>query len=385
MRKGLFFILTGLIFMIILCNVPLLAEEKSPASSSTGQISLPWDKFQKLLNLDEQRISLDLDEFSAIVRQAGTRNFPPFAIKEGRVVLKRVDFKKLLTSMKPPIADPALGDFPLTRADYEAIVGKDSTEVSATFTIEVLPRHGRKDLFLVPLLRKEVALKTVTLDGKDPLVTEKNGYHAVAVAEGGSHKGTALFTIATDLTRGPQAINFPVPRTPITRLTLEIPLPSIQPEIPSAASIKRIEKGNSTIIEAVLPPTENVRMAWSRVIPEAEKGPPKIYADLWQLLSIEEDALRVHATASINVLQNTITRIGLRIPDRYQILDVTGQVVGLHFGLGQIATGFTAISQIAVGKYVLAQLGYGDHVWSTSRRDPEAVDFFRALFARYFP
>jgi hypothetical protein len=327
MRKGLFIIATSLILLFFLYS-SLWAEEKFPTSSSTGQISLPWDKFQKLLNLDEERISLNLDEFAAIVRQTEARNLPPFAVKEGRVVLKREDFKKLLTSMKPPVTDPTLGDFALTRADYKAIVGKDSTEVSATFTIDVLPRLGRKDPLLVPLLRKEVALKAVTLDGKDALVTEKNGYHAVAVVEGGSHKATALFTIATDLTRGPQAIHFPVPRTPITWLTLEIPLPSIQPEISSAASIKRMEKGNSTLIEAVLSPTENIRVAWSRMIPEAEKGPPKIYVDLWQLLSIEEDALRVLAIASINVLQNTITGVTLKVPDHYQILDVTGQAVG---------------------------------------------------------
>jgi hypothetical protein len=181
---------------------------------------------------------------------------------------------------------------------------------------------------VVPLLRKEIALKAVTVDGKDALLTEKNGYHAVAVAQEGPHKATALFTIATDLKRGPQSISFPVPRTPIILLSLEIPLPSIQPEIPSATSIKRTEKGNSTLIDAVLSPTENIRVAWSRIIPEAEKGDPKIYADLWQLLSIEDDALRVNATASINVLQNTITGLTLRIPDKYQILDVAGQVVG---------------------------------------------------------
>lgn len=327
MRKGLFLILTSFILLIFVYDA-LSAEEKSLGPPSTGQISLPWDKFQKLLNLDEERISLDIDEFAAIARQTGVKDLPPFAVKEGKVVLKREDFKKLLKSMEPPKADPALGDFLLTSATYHAKVEKEATEVSATFNIEVLPRSGRKDFVLVPLLRKEVALKTLTLDGKDALLTEKNGYHSVAVAQEGSHKATALFTIATDLKRGPQSISFPVPRTPIIRLNLEIPLPSIQPEISSATSIKRIEKEGRTIIEAVLSPTENVHVAWSRIIPEAEKGPPKIYADLWQLLSIEDDALRVHATASINVLQNTITGITLRVPDKYQILDVMGQVVG---------------------------------------------------------
>jgi hypothetical protein len=326
MRKALFLILTGLICFVFLHNA-LLAKEQSLGPSTTGQISLPWDKFQKLLNLDEERISLDIDEFVAIARQTGARDLPPFAIKEGRIMLKRDDFKKLLNSMQPPKADPTLGDFLLTSAYYEAKIQKESTEVRATFNIEVLPRNGRQDFLLVPLLRRELAIKALTLDGKDALIAEKNGYHAVAVAREGSHKAVAVFTIATDLKRGPQSISFPVPRTPIIKLTMEIPLPSIQPEIPSATSIKRIEKRNSTIIEAVLSPTEHVRVAWSRIIPEAEKGPAKIYADLWQLLSIEDDALRVRAAASINVLQNTITGIALRMPDNYQILEVTGQVV----------------------------------------------------------
>ncbi len=327
MRRGLFFVLTIFIALVFFYDA-LLAEEKSPGPPSTGQISLPWDKFQKLLNLDEERISLDIDEFAAIARQTGTRDLPPFAVKEGKVVLKREDFKRLLKSMAPPKADPALGDFLLTGATYHAKVEEEATEVTATFNMEILPRHGREEFLLVPLLRKEVALKKVTLDGKDALLTEKNGYHSVAVAQEGSYKATALFTLATDLKRGPQSISFPVPRTPIIRLNLEIPLPSIQPEIPSATSIKRIEKGGSTLIEAVLSPTDRVHVTWSRIIPEAEKGPPKIYADLWQLLSIEDDALRVHTTASINVLQNTITGMTLRIPDKYQILDVIGQVVG---------------------------------------------------------
>ena len=327
MRRSLFITVTSFILLVFFQGA-FCAEEKSPSPLSTGQISLPWDKFSKLLNLDEDKVSLDLEDFAAIVRQTGTRDLPPFVVNEGKVVLKKDDFKKLLKSMEPPKLDAALGDFMLTSASYKAKIEMETTEVSATFNIEVLPRRGRKDFLMVPLLRKEVALKSLTVNGKDALVTEKNGYHAVAVAHEGSHKATALFTIATNVKKGPQSLSFPVPRTPIILLTLEIPLPSIQPEIPSATSIKRIEKGNSTLVEAVLSSTENIQVAWSRVIPEAEKGPPKIYADLWQLLSIEDDALRINATASFNVLQNTITGISFRVPERYQVLDVLGHVVG---------------------------------------------------------
>ncbi len=54
--------------------------------------------------------------------------------------------------------------------------------------------------------------------------------------------------------------------------------------------------------------------------------------------------------------------------------------LGIYFGLGQFATGLTAIGQFALGRYVLSQMGLGEYVWSTKRRDPEAVEHFTNLW-----
>lgn len=62
---------------------------------------------------------------------------------------------------------------------------------------------------------------------------------------------------------------------------------------------------------------------------------------------------------------------------------VIGQLaIAVLFGLGQVTTGYVAIGQIALGHYALAQFGVGDHVWSTGRADPEAVEFFRCFLFR---
>jgi hypothetical protein len=53
--------------------------------------------------------------------------------------------------------------------------------------------------------------------------------------------------------------------------------------------------------------------------------------------------------------------------------------IGVFFGAGQMATGYVGIGQIALGKYVLAQAGFGEYVWSMSRSDPEAIEFFKAM------
>lgn len=49
------------------------------------------------------------------------------------------------------------------------------------------------------------------------------------------------------------------------------------------------------------------------------------------------------------------------------------------FGVGQFAVGYFAIGQFALGYYALAQMGFAKYLWSASRKDPEAVEFFRQL------
>lgn len=56
---------------------------------------------------------------------------------------------------------------------------------------------------------------------------------------------------------------------------------------------------------------------------------------------------------------------------------VVAQVaVGVVFGLGQVAVGYCAIGQVVVGVYALGQAGIAEYLWSTQRKDPEAVEFF---------
>ena len=45
-------------------------------------------------------------------------------------------------------------------------------------------------------------------------------------------------------------------------------------------------------------------------------------------------------------------------------------------GVGQIATGYVAIGQVVLAYYGLGQIGLGEFLWTMSRRDGEAVQFF---------
>jgi hypothetical protein len=322
------YLIVPLLFCSLFGASLALPSETEEADGKNAEVRLPWDEFEKMLRLGTDDIELELEEFIALLRQTNAKAFPPFIVKGARIALKRADFKRLLDSMKPPVADEALGDYLMTRASYRATVEQDTTLVEAEFNIEVLKTGDDPKYAVIPLLPREVALRDVRLDGMPALVTSLKGHHAVAISESGSHTVRISFNVGTDLKHGPQSISFPVPETPITLLSMEIPIPSIKPEISSARAIKTIEEEEETRVKAILSPTRRIEVTWSRVISEEEKGPAKIYVDLHQLLSIEDDALRVQATAHFQILQNTVSDLSLRVPTGYQILNVTGASVG---------------------------------------------------------
>ncbi|HLD48369.1 MAG TPA: zinc ribbon domain-containing protein [Desulfobaccales bacterium] len=56
---------------------------------------------------------------------------------------------------------------------------------------------------------------------------------------------------------------------------------------------------------------------------------------------------------------------------------VLAQFAGaLVAGVGQIATGYAAIGQVVLAYYGLGQIGAGEFLWTMTRRDAEAVQFF---------
>jgi len=61
-------------------------------------------------------------------------------------------------------------------------------------------------------------------------------------------------------------------------------------------------------------------------------------------------------------------------------LTAVAQFAGaLIFGFGQIATGYAAIGQIVFSHYGIAQTGFAKYLWSSTRKDPEALEFFSRI------
>ncbi|MEZ5582338.1 MAG: hypothetical protein R3F37_05825 [Candidatus Competibacteraceae bacterium] len=91
-----------------------------------------------------------------------------------------------------------------------------------------------------------------------------------------------------------------------------------------------------------------------------------------------------HAAFGVIAIGQLVLAVGFGLGQASSGVFAIGQLaLGGLFGLGQLATGVVAVAQIGVGQYVLAQVGFGEYVWQASGADPEAVAFFKALYAKF--
>ena len=310
-----------LFLLVFVISLSMFSQEKS----DEGSVRIPWEEFRKLLELDKDEVILSWEEFQKILNQTGKKYVPPFQLKNEKVVLTRDQFKKLLDQMRPPVVTlirpPA--DYLITKASYKGSITKTNALFRADFGVEIFPKE-RSQYVKIPLFPQNIALKDVFFDGKQGLVILEGSRHTLTTKKVGAHQIAVDFSLKTAGDQGPQGLTFPIPRTPITNLEIDIPYTKIEVEISSAQQIEISERGRMTHVSALLSPTNSINIRWRRKLPEAVKGPAKVYADTISHISIEDDALRVNADITLSVLQNTIPSISLKVPEGYSILDVRG-------------------------------------------------------------
>ncbi|UCE17605.1 MAG: hypothetical protein JSV84_12055 [Gemmatimonadota bacterium] len=325
MRTGMLPALVGII--ILICGGFLTGISADELMSQGSQLTVPWDEFKKLVNLDEDEIVLSLETYQKLVAQTGVKTTPPHTVRQGNVVLTRAEFKKLIDGMRLP-ADPQTQppfDYLITKAIYSGKMAEDNTAFVGIFTVHVLKQGA---YLRIPLLPQSIALEDIRMDGKEALVISENGYHHVILSRAGEYEVTASFSLKTSLDKGPHKIDLAIQQTPITLLKLELPLKDIDVEIPQAQQVASSTRGNTTTVSAVITPGRTVSIRWRKKVAITEKIPPKLYSEVYHLISIDDDALKINSDINYTILHSEVDAVQLAIPDNTNVLTVTGEGVG---------------------------------------------------------
>lgn len=292
-----------------------------------AKVTVPWDEFRKIIRMDENEIVLPIETYSRLVAQTGQKPPSGPAVRNGLVVLSRAEFTSLVESMKPPAdtsgAPPV--DYLITRSVYAGRLGRNGTRFTATFRIHVLRRNA---WLKIPLLYQSAALEDVKTDGASGLVVTEGGTHQVLIGRPGEHTVEAVFTVPAAADQGPQRLDLAILPAPVRLLRLELPMRNIDVDVPRAQTFSVEPAGAGTVVAAVIPPGASIQVAWRKKVQAAEKLPPKVYADVNHLLSIEDGGLRVVSDVGLNVLHSGVEQAVLSVPADLNVLSVTGDAVG---------------------------------------------------------
>jgi hypothetical protein len=306
--------------MVLLAMFPFaVIAEADDGSGDTGNLTVPWDEFKHLLNLDDDQVVLSLATFHKLLAQSTQTAVPQYATQDGNVVLSRAAFDQLVNQMKPPTGTGVKPpfDYLMTKAVYSGTMQRQNTAVTGTFQVHVLSR----DVFLkVPVLPNSIALENVTVDGKPALIVSENGHHHVVLSSPGEHVIKTSFSLKSSLDQGPQKIDLMIQQTPITLLHLEIPLEGIEVEIPQAQQMSTKSSSDRTVVSAAITPGRAISIRWREKTAVAEKVPPKLYAEVHQLVSIEDDVLKISSDVRYNILHSEIDRVRFAIPEGVNVL-----------------------------------------------------------------
>ncbi|MBN1694548.1 hypothetical protein JW879_03995 [candidate division WOR-3 bacterium] len=320
------FIVVFFVFFSIFSVLSLNAQEPAAAKESS-EVKISWEEFKKLLKMDTDEIKLSWDEFKKLLAQTGQDVKIEYNIENGMVVLTREQFKALLQKMKKPDVTPIVppGDYLITKAEYNGVMAHNSTTFDVTFDIEIFKKE-RTNYPKIQLMPQSVALRDIKLDGASALVMVENGWYILTTDKIGQHKVTLSFSVQTELDKGPDVLNLTIPRTAITLFNIDIPVTDARVEIPESKYMSVTKRGIYSNVKAVLSTTSNISLKLHRtVMKEKKKVPAKIYTEAMNLLSVEDNALRVESNFKLNVLQNSISGVQLYVPSDYSVLYVRGE------------------------------------------------------------
>ncbi len=320
-------ILSTITTLLLITSGMLTIAHAQDNPDNRGELTVPWDEFKKLVNLDEDEIVITLETFQKLLAQTGTRTTPPHTLKNGNVVLTRSEFKTLVDQMKPPLGPDVTPPFDhlITKAIYAGEMQENSTAFTAVFYVHVL----KKNTYVkVPILPKSIALADMKVGDEQALVVCENGYHTVVLPKDGEYIVTASYTKKSSLEKGPHKIDLAIRETPITLFKLEMPLKDIDVEIPQAQQVQTSQRDNTTIVSAVIGQGSSVSVRWRKKVAVAEKVPPKLYSEIHHLVSIQDDALKINSDINYTVLHSEVDAVQLAVPENMNVLTVSGEGVG---------------------------------------------------------
>jgi len=250
----------------------------------------------------------------------------------GTVTLPLQSFLELTHKPKPPASNQKPGEnlpvkYIFTGGTYTVTATGQNARVEGQISF-IVYQSGWVD---VPLLRRNMAISSAQLDGRDlPLFVKDEMYHFM-VRGVGEHSIRVAFYVNTSKEGNTTRVVFNVPQTTVSNIYATIPVTKAQVTISPAIIKTQYEKNNRTTVEATLPSTEgDLTISWTpkAVIPALVKAQrrekPRLYGTVQTLLSVKQDAFHGTSIIAYSVLFNKVRQFSFAVPKDVTIVNISG-------------------------------------------------------------
>ncbi|HUX16629.1 MAG TPA: hypothetical protein VMW52_09170, partial [Phycisphaerae bacterium] len=319
-----------------------------------GRVILSWETFKDVTKWEEGRPTEEPGVFTLSweeVRDLLGIEMKDVQMDKTKLRIPWQEFKALLewsiTKKKEPAAAPPT-DWTIGAAVYEGQLTKDGAIFDATFHIRILKE---KEWKTIPLLPASVAVQEATLPQGAYLRLSGGFYELITDQTGALGEVKVKFSTAVAESAGSNSLRFErVPSgTSIVKLT--VGQAGVDVTVAGAQSVVKTEDADGTHVTAALPSGAPLQVAWERAIPEAEKVPPKLYAETRTLIAVGDGLLVCRERVDYNILHTGVRVLALKVPAGVSILEVAGNRVRDWRVAGDELT--VSLSYEALGAYTL--------------------------------
>ncbi len=246
-----------------------------------------------------------------------------------QVVLSLEEFLRLYEQGKVPKepVETAPHDFAVASSIYRGqVVPGENDEAAAMFTarqhVSVLKERGWVG---IPLLPTTVALQSARIGRDEAAIVQQDGWYTLVTQRRGSFDVDLTFAVAVDMQDGVTSLSFELPPSGGAQLVLSVPAREALDFTVAGAQVKSDRVvGTERVVEASLPATSSMAVQWQREIPVAEAATPRLYAELYTLVSLGDGLLQSRSTLQYTILQAGVDHLKARIPEGATLVDVTG-------------------------------------------------------------
>ncbi len=268
-----------LVWMMVLPGFASAAETPLPPVPATGNVTLPLDEYNHLLELASKPI-------------------------------RKPD--------APPVA------YTMKHADLKFRVTDESVQGTIQLQGEVLHKGATK----VPLTTG-MAILDARQEGKGLPLELENGTHT-AVLPGPSEFAVTLDAgMPLSIEAGKASFTLPTPSASSVRLSLVVPGDRTSVRINPGLITSRSSENGQTFIEATLVPGVQATVWWATrevAVPVVPKE-VRFLSDVKTLVSVSEAEIRIAVLADITVVQGEPSQFEIEVPPGYELTGTTGASV----------------------------------------------------------